>query len=575
MSKRVAYVTGGMGGIGTAICQRLHKDGFKVVAGCGPTRDYKQWLEEQKALGYTFYASAGNVGDWDSTVEAFAKGGAPVIEFQQAFAAVLAWDELHLVVAVILGSRDCDDGARHQTLGVQVIESKEEATPVRRRIAQLGEIGRVELGDLEGEHGALLVLDERRREQLLHLRIVGQQAERELVEADDVIDRRDRAGNDVLIGHLVDQEAVIRADLVRLAARGTDRREIRGAPEPLIVGPHELEVAMLAREAEVQRELHEVEFRGVRPDAQDILHENGIGQRLLLLLDVLLEPAEIAAAEPGNPILGHPLVAEVGDVDVVRQGDADRLGNGVVVLVRERRALRGAGARRRLWLGDRFRHGFLGWLDRFRRGDLRGGGRRDRMQRLEDELDVLGTDGRGGRRLGRVFLFLIQEVGVIGQREAGPGGIDLGPLPLRCRRDGGLGQRGQEPGRERMNVRRIDLPGGAPLAGGDDERLVAVRLERKDRRVRRDRLIDLLARRLCLACQELPDGAEGNANRRVVGHEHAARTQHIERQLRDRLRALGAREIDAQLFLVCRHALGTPCKRREVRGDDGGGHPPG
>jgi len=71
--KRVAYVTGGMGGIGTAICQRLHKDGFTVVAGCGPSRDFDKWLGEQKALGYTFYASVGNVGDWDSTVEAFDK----------------------------------------------------------------------------------------------------------------------------------------------------------------------------------------------------------------------------------------------------------------------------------------------------------------------------------------------------------------------------------------------------------------------------------------------------------------------------------------------------------------------
>jgi acetoacetyl-CoA reductase len=71
--KRVAYVTGGMGGIGTAICQRLHKDGFTVVAGCGPSRDFDKWLGEQKALGYTFYASVGNVGDWDSTVAAFNK----------------------------------------------------------------------------------------------------------------------------------------------------------------------------------------------------------------------------------------------------------------------------------------------------------------------------------------------------------------------------------------------------------------------------------------------------------------------------------------------------------------------
>ena len=76
MSHRVAYVTGGMGGSGTAICQRLHKDGLKVIAGCGPTRDHAKWLAEQKALGYTFYASAGNVGDWNSTVEAFAKAKA-------------------------------------------------------------------------------------------------------------------------------------------------------------------------------------------------------------------------------------------------------------------------------------------------------------------------------------------------------------------------------------------------------------------------------------------------------------------------------------------------------------------
>jgi acetoacetyl-CoA reductase len=73
IDKKVAYVTGGMGGIGTAICQRLHTEGFKVIAGCGPTRDFDKWLGEQTALGYTFYASVGNVGSWDSTVEAFTK----------------------------------------------------------------------------------------------------------------------------------------------------------------------------------------------------------------------------------------------------------------------------------------------------------------------------------------------------------------------------------------------------------------------------------------------------------------------------------------------------------------------
>jgi acetoacetyl-CoA reductase len=73
MTRRIAYVTGGMGGIGTSICRKLHDAGHKVIAGCGPTRDAQKWLDEQKKEGYTFYASVGNVSSWDSTVEAFAK----------------------------------------------------------------------------------------------------------------------------------------------------------------------------------------------------------------------------------------------------------------------------------------------------------------------------------------------------------------------------------------------------------------------------------------------------------------------------------------------------------------------
>ncbi len=76
--KKIAYVTGGMGGIGTSLCQRLHKDGFTVIAGCGPSRDHARWLGEQSALGFTFSASVGNVGDWDSTVAAFEKVRAEV-----------------------------------------------------------------------------------------------------------------------------------------------------------------------------------------------------------------------------------------------------------------------------------------------------------------------------------------------------------------------------------------------------------------------------------------------------------------------------------------------------------------
>ena len=73
MKGKIAYVTGGMGGIGTSICRGLADKGFTVVAGCGPSRDYKAWLDEQASDGYTFHASVGNVADWDSTVEAFRK----------------------------------------------------------------------------------------------------------------------------------------------------------------------------------------------------------------------------------------------------------------------------------------------------------------------------------------------------------------------------------------------------------------------------------------------------------------------------------------------------------------------
>ncbi|WP_370260683.1 3-ketoacyl-ACP reductase [Limnobacter sp.] len=71
---KLAYVTGGMGGIGTAICKRLCEQGFKVVAGCGPNSPRKdKWLGEMRSAGYEVWASEGNVADWDSTVEAFEK----------------------------------------------------------------------------------------------------------------------------------------------------------------------------------------------------------------------------------------------------------------------------------------------------------------------------------------------------------------------------------------------------------------------------------------------------------------------------------------------------------------------
>jgi acetoacetyl-CoA reductase len=79
MAQRIAYVTGGMGGIGTAICKRLSSAGFRVIAGCGPNSSRRdQWLSDMRALGHHVTASEGNVADWDSTKAAFDKAKAEV-----------------------------------------------------------------------------------------------------------------------------------------------------------------------------------------------------------------------------------------------------------------------------------------------------------------------------------------------------------------------------------------------------------------------------------------------------------------------------------------------------------------
>jgi acetoacetyl-CoA reductase len=81
MTLRIAYVTSGMGSLGTAICQKLAHGGHTVVAGCGPNSPRKAaWLREQRELGFDFIASEGNAADWDSTVAAFAKVKAEVGE---------------------------------------------------------------------------------------------------------------------------------------------------------------------------------------------------------------------------------------------------------------------------------------------------------------------------------------------------------------------------------------------------------------------------------------------------------------------------------------------------------------
>lgn len=68
MQGRIAVVTGGMGGIGTAICQSLSREGAKVIVGFHRSHDKaKIWEDEQKKLGFEFRTNYVDVTDYEST----------------------------------------------------------------------------------------------------------------------------------------------------------------------------------------------------------------------------------------------------------------------------------------------------------------------------------------------------------------------------------------------------------------------------------------------------------------------------------------------------------------------------
>jgi acetoacetyl-CoA reductase len=67
MQKRVALITGGMGGLGETISTKMADAGYTVAVTYSPsnkTRD--KWLADMKAKGYTFEAMPCDVTDFDS-----------------------------------------------------------------------------------------------------------------------------------------------------------------------------------------------------------------------------------------------------------------------------------------------------------------------------------------------------------------------------------------------------------------------------------------------------------------------------------------------------------------------------
>ena len=72
MKRRVALVTGGVGGIGTAICQRLARDGHFVVANFAIPGSEDKWRDAMSKAGLNGSASAlafGDVTDFDAMGE--------------------------------------------------------------------------------------------------------------------------------------------------------------------------------------------------------------------------------------------------------------------------------------------------------------------------------------------------------------------------------------------------------------------------------------------------------------------------------------------------------------------------
>lgn len=72
--RRVALVTGGMGGLGEAICRKLHDAGYRVATTCSPQNDHADaWLEAQKKDGFEFSAYKTDVADYGSCQNAVMK----------------------------------------------------------------------------------------------------------------------------------------------------------------------------------------------------------------------------------------------------------------------------------------------------------------------------------------------------------------------------------------------------------------------------------------------------------------------------------------------------------------------
>ena len=94
MTARVALVTGGTGGIGSAICRKLADMGHKVATNYRNEEKTQAWLQEMRGKGYEFTAVKGDVSSPEEAEALIAKAQAQQVKEEATIQAILEdrWD---------------------------------------------------------------------------------------------------------------------------------------------------------------------------------------------------------------------------------------------------------------------------------------------------------------------------------------------------------------------------------------------------------------------------------------------------------------------------------------------------